>query len=325
MVSATVLSNMRGRGFVFNVDDIPIVCPPPLGGQKLPEDNPFGTFGMVFDDYELAYRYDRTLYIRYPSSKLVGDTLRYTLTYVFDLKGFPVLRDDERTTDEVINEHWMTATTWGNRLENLRQVADGEKQYPVQWWKDGEVVYEKTIGEIVDIFLDPDRLEAQRVYQKAKMDAIRQQAPAPLRPKEESDPPEVQEQTVVVVPEPKMVRTGPGVKLTEQADGSVLAEREDDPKPVKLIKPVRWLPRQDNGFQHVDLASDLPSNIERLALEHSMPKKESRIPPGHAVLRGWGQDLAREVINGVAVEFRFEANKKRYEVEVNPKQLEELV
>ena len=312
MVSEVVISNMKMRGFRFNDDGIPIECAPPLSGQALPEGNPFGTFGMVFDDYELAYRYDRTLYIRYPSSRLVGSTLQYTLTYVLDLQGFPVLRDDGRTTDEVINEHWMTATTWGSRLDNLRQVPDEHKQYPVQWWKDGVIVYARTIGEIIDMFLDPARLEAQKAYVKANMDAMREQAAPPLRPKEESDPPEVEDRPAAVVPEPKMVRAGRGVKLTEQSDGSILAERED------VLERVRWLPRKDNGFRHPNpVGTVYPSNIDRLALRHDKR--------GGAILRGWGSGLGDEIVNGVAVQFEYIESLERYEAELTPEQVEEIL
>ena len=321
MVSDVIISNMRARGFVFNDDGIPIACPAPLSGRELPKGDPYGSFGMVFDDYELAYRHDRTLYIQYPSDNLVSPTLRYTLTYVFDLEGFPVLREDGRSIDEVINEHWMANTTWGNRLNNLRQVSDEDKRWAVRWWQDGEVVYTLTIGEIIDRFMDPDRLEAQRAYMQAKMDAMRDQTPAPLRPKEESDPPAFHEQSVdVVVPESQMVRAAPGVKLTQQSDGSILAELED------VSKPVVWDPQQANGFQHVNLnASTLPAGVKRLALEHSTPQKAHRIPDGHAVLRGWGTDLFQVVINGVTVDFEYNERRERYEATIDDKQLERLL
>ena len=322
MTSSAAISNMKSRGFRFNADGIPIVCPGPLSGSELPEDNPFGTFGMVFEDYELAYRYDRTLYIRYPSSQLVGDTLRYTLTYVFDLEGFPVLRDDGRTTDEVINEHWMTSTTWGSRLNKLRVVADNEKQWPVQWWKGGELVYQLTIGEIIDRFLDPARLEVQRVYLQAKMDALREETPAPLRPKEESDPletVEVEVQPAVVVPEPQMVRAARGVKLSPQSDGSILAEREDA-HPVRSTEPrVVWLRKKSNGFQHPhENKTVYPSGITRLALEHHSND-------GGATLRGWGSDLGNETINEVEVEFQFNSKRIRFEAALTPEQVKEIL
>ena len=318
MVSMAAISNMKSRGFLFNPDGIPIVCPAPLGGQKLPEDNPFGTFGMVFEDYELAYRYDRTLYIRYPSSVLVGDTLQYTLTYAFDLKGFPVLRDDNRTTDEVINEHWMTATTWSSRLDNLRQIDDNAKQYYVQWWKEGELVYKLTIGEIIDRFLDPARLEAQKAYTQAKMKALKEETPTPLRSKEESDPLEmleVKERPVLMVPEPKMVRAAPGVKLSEQSDGSILAEREDS-SPDNESRVV-WLSKKSNGFQHPNKEETVyPNGIERLALEHHKN--------GTATLRGWGSDLSGEIINRVEVEFVFNSKHARFEAELTSEQIKNI-
>ena len=321
MVSDVVISNMRGRGFRFNEDGIPIVCASPLDGRELPDGNPYGSYGMVLGDYEFAYRHDRTLYIQYPSKTLMGDTLCYTLTFAFDLDGFPVERDDGLTTDEIINQHWMAGTTWGGRLDRLRQVPDSVKHHPVRWWKNGQVVYELTIGEVIDRFLDPVRLEAHRDYVKRKMDAMREQAPVPMRPKAESDPivPEFRRQKSAVAPEPKMVKAGKGVRLTEQSDGSILAERES------TGKPVLWHPRKPNGFQHVDLESDLPDRVERLALEHSTSRKESRIPPNHAVLRGWGDDLDVVVINGVSVGFVYNAEKHWFESDITAEQLRELV
>ena len=289
MTSDATISNMRMRGFEFNDDMIPIVCPPPLSGRKLAHGNPFGMYGMVHEDYELAFRDDRTLYIRYPSSDLVGNTLmRNTLTYVVDLKGFPVQREDGRTMDQVINEHWLSAASWSGRLDKLRQVDEEDKPYVVQWYKNGEMVLSLTIGDIIDIMLDPERLEANKVHVRGEMEAMRKETPSRLQPKALSDP-------------------------------SPRRDKQND-------KPVQWLPRKDNGFQHVDLEnSELPEGITRLALEHSTLRKEGRIPAGYAVLRGWGINLSRVVINTVPVEFRHIPDKDRYEVEVNNNQLEGLV
>ena len=288
MVSEVTLSNMRMRGFEFNDDGLPIVCPPPLSGQQLEKGNPFGMYSMVFEEYELAYRDDRTLYIRYPSSELVGDSLmRNTLTYVIDLEGFPVQREDGRTMDQVINEHWLTAADWSGRLDKLREVKD-EQEFSIQWYKYGDVVLSLSISEIIDIMLDPKRLEANKAYVRSKMEAMRKETPSRLQPKGLSDPP------------------------------SDSKEKDE--------KPVQWLPRKDNGFQHVDLENSvLPEGVTRLALEHSTLRKEGRIPAGYAVLRGWGTNLSRVVINTVPVEFRFNAEKDRYEVEVNNNQLEGIL
>ena len=289
MTSDATISNMRMRGFEFNDDMIPIVCPPPLSGRKLAHGNPFGMYGMVHEDYELAFRDDRTLYIRYPSSDLVGNTLmRNTLTYVVDLEGFPVQREDGRTMDQVINEHWLSAASWSGRLDKLRQVDEEDKPYVVQWYKNGEMVLSLTIGDIIDIMLDPERLEANKVHVRGEMEAMRKETPSRLQPKALSDP-------------------------------SPRRDKQND-------KPVQWLPRKDNGFQHVDLEnSELPEGITRLALEHSTLRKEGRIPAGYAVLRGWGINLSRVVINTVPVEFRHIPDKDRYEVEVNNNQLEGLI
>ena len=289
MTSDATISNMRMRGFEFNDDMIPVVCPSPLSGRELAHGNPFGMYGMVHEDYELAFRDDRTLYIRYPSSDLVGNTLmRNTLTYVVDLEGFPVQREDNRSMDQVINEHWMTAASWSRRLDNLRQVHDDKKVHVVQWWKNGEMVLSLTIGDIIDIMLDPERLEANKAYVRGEMEAMRKETPSRLQPKALSDP-------------------------------SPRRDKQNN-------KPVQWLPRKDNGFQHVDLEnSELPEGITRLALEHSTLRKEGRIPAGYAVLRGWGTNLSRVVINTVPVEFRYIPDKNRYEVEVNNNQLEGLL
>ena len=305
---------MKQRGFQFNDAGVPIVCAGPLGGKEILDNAPFPTYGIVFDDYQHDYRHDRSLYVRYPSKDLIGNLI-YTLTYVFDLNGFPVLREDDRDTDQVINEHWMANTTWGKRLENLRQVSDEDRRRTVSWWKGAENVYELTIGEIADRFLDPARLEVQRAYVKAKMDALREETPAPLRPKEESDP---DVQPPVVVPDSQMVRAAPGVRLSPQADGSVLAERDDVP-PVRrndLSAPrVVWLPRQSNGFQHPDKSKTVyPPKIKRLALDHR-----------RATLRGWGYGLKIERINGVIVEFDWNSKRIRFEALLTPEQIRDIL
>ena len=318
IVSDIKIDNMKQRGFRFNDTGVPIVCAGPLSGKELRDNAPFPTYGMVLDGHQHDYRHDRSLYVRYPSRALIGN-LVYTLTYVFDLDGFPVLREDGRDSDQVINEHWMTGTTWGKRLENLRQVSDEDRQRTVSWWKDAKKVYERTIGEIADLFLDPDRLEVQRAYVKAKMDALREQAPTPLRPKEESDS---QAQPAVVVPDLQMVRAAPGVRLSPQSDGSVLAERDDAPlvRRNDLDTPgVGWLPKQYNGFQHPDPSKTVyPPGIERLALD--------RRKDVGATLRGWGsRTLGYETINDVVVEFTYISKRSRYEAKLTPKQLKRIL
>ena len=319
MVSEAAISNMRERGFVFNDDGIPVICAGPLHGRKMSEEGPYGTYDIKMGDWEYAYRRDRSLYIQYPSDEAVARTIQYTLTFVYQLDHFPVDREDGLYIDEVINRYWLANAYWGTRPDSLRAISQPDREKLISWWKDGRVVYSLTIGEVVDLLLDPVRVQIQRDHVKAKMSAMREEVPVPLRPKEESDPPAARDDPSVVIPESKMVIAGKGVKLTIQPDDSVLAERETQ------TKPVEWHPRKTNGFQHVDLESDLPDGVRRLALEHSTPGKEDRIPQGHAIMRGWGENLSVVIVNGITVTFQYNTQRKWYETEVTAEQLEDIL
>ena len=99
-----------------------------------------------------------------------------------------------------------------------------------------------------------------------------------------------------------------------------------DPKAVFGKKMVVWLPRKANGWQHPNRTlTTYPDRITRLALEHSTPKRRTRIPPGHAILRGWGANLRTERINNTTVPFSYVADKRRYEANLGPVQLAGLI
>ena len=331
-------SNMRDRGFKFNTDGVPIVCAPPLDGRPLP---PGETFGMTLGEWEYAYRHDRTLFIQYPSSDLIGD-FRYTITYALDLKGFPVMREDGLTFDEVINQHWLANAYRGTRPDSLRAVTPEQRAHFIIWWKHGEKVHLQQIGEIVDMMLDPDRVQAQKDYFRAKLDAMRAEVQTPLRPKEESDPapsiagtaragnafgesewsvrPSAPADTPsrdqesepvsvleVEIPASQMVRAAPGVMLEVQEDGSILAKVEE---PYSDRPRVVWLPQKQNGWQHPDPEETVyPLHIERLSLRHHSKG---------ATLRGWGNNLGHEIINGTEVDFVFVERHNRYEANLTP-------
>ena len=87
---------------------------------------------------------------------------------------------------------------------------------------------------------------------------------------------------------------------------------------------IVWLPRQRNGFQHPNKARTVyPSGIERLALDH----RNNKTPEGWAVLRGWGTDLDKGTgpINGCKVEFEDVPDKTRFECDLDPSEVKEIL
>ena len=76
-------------------------------------------YRLEFGDWWYYYLKDGSLYVQHPSKKIIGN-LVYTFTYIFGPDAVPVIREDNKTIENVVIEHWM-AGIFGNRLKSLQR------------------------------------------------------------------------------------------------------------------------------------------------------------------------------------------------------------
>ena len=80
---------------------------------------------------------------------------------------------------------------------------------------------------------------------------------------------------------------------------------------------IRWKPKQDNDWQHSDESSTYPLGMIRLALKH--------LPDGSGHLRAFGIVRPTEDLNGAVLEFEHNPGKERYEAELTPEAVQEIL
>ena len=159
-LSAETEAEAIGLGFSFD-SSLPLTI-----DISLYESWRVDAYRLEFGEWWYYYRKDGTLYLRHPSKIVIG-RLVYTFTYVFDLDAFPVLREDGKTTDRVINERWLNGI-FGNRKASLNRLDLAQRPHVVSWYANGLTCYAKSLGEARDMMLDPDRQKKHKNYRWLK-------------------------------------------------------------------------------------------------------------------------------------------------------------
>ena len=245
--------NMRRMGFRFRngihdaEDDWPIRCKP------LPPRYRDGGAEGSYNGNLYIYDDDGKVWMSYPLD--VTAKVRSPITYVLDREASPVFDSNVwsiATLSLRTRDRWLANSWMGTRPTSLRALSSEIRALSIQWYDDsGERSIAFTIGEIVNLLLDPVEVQGRR---KRWLDFLKR--------------PEIRAR----------LRSGTPVGFYER-------DLSDDAPQIiisRIVRPhVVWLKAQTNGFQHPDPELTVyPEGVKRVALDHR--------PAIGSVLRLWG-------------------------------------